>query len=249
MINSLISLHPNWSFGFIAIISLIIGSFLNVVIYRMPITLFTENSSVNLWIPRSFCPHCKEQIPAWHNIPLISYIILNGKCHHCRKPISLKYPLVEGLTLLCSLLVAYTLGLTPILLGALPFTWIIICLAFIDSEHQILPDALTLSLLWLGLILNAIYPMISLQNAVLSAAGGYLVLWIFMKLFYLVTGKIGMGHGDFKLFSAFGAWFGWTQLPMIIMMSSIPFGPFLCISGFISLLYGDKILSWYLNII
>ena len=269
--NTLFSaVDPTVSYCFIGIIGLIVGSFLNVVIYRLPLTLMSENSSLNVCFPRSFCQHCKGQIPAWHNIPLLSYMILKGRCHACRQHISFQYPLVESMTCIASLFAAYTFGLTPLFLATLPFIWIIITLTFIDIQHQLLPDILTLGLLWLGLILNATYPMITLQNAVLSAAGGYMSLWLFMKLFYCLTGKIGMGHGDFKLFAAFGAWFGWTALPLILMMSSllgsvvglfylkiqhktketpIPFGPFLCCAGFISLVYGDKLLRWYLTLI
>ncbi|MFZ4077595.1 MAG: prepilin peptidase [Legionellaceae bacterium] len=270
MMNLFFSNHPELGYVFIGLLSLMIGSFLNVVIYRLPLTLISNDPHLNLCFPRSFCPHCKQQIPAWHNIPLLSYLILRGKCHACRESISYQYPLVELITVLSSLYICVAFGFTPLLFALLPLTWILICLTVIDLQHQLLPDSLTLGLLWLGLICNAVYPLISLQNAVLSAAGGYLFLWFFMKLFYIVTGKIGMGHGDFKLFAALGAWLGWTQLPVILMISSIvgsivgliylktqhktketplPFGPFLCISGFISLLYGDKILDVYLALI
>lgn len=253
-------------YSMIGIVGLLIGSFLNVIIYRLPLMMNEEHSTLNLAFPRSFCPCCKKKIPGWYNIPLLSYFILGGKCHACRKPIAYQYPAVESLSLLGSLFAAYHFGWTPHLVAALFFIWILICLTLIDLQHQLLPDQLTLSLLWLGLICNALYPFVSLENAVLSTAIAYLSLWSFIKIFYCLTGKIGMGHGDFKLFAAFGAWFGWTQLPLIMMMACtsgaiagliylkikkkhkdtpIPFGPFLCCAGLISLFWGQEITNYY----
>ncbi|MDP3562033.1 MAG: prepilin peptidase [Legionellaceae bacterium] len=255
-INSIAYQQPFILFIFLGIIALLIGSFLNVIIYRLPLMMEYGNSpqkqSINLCFPRSHCPGCKQMIPAWHNIPLLSYLLLRGRCHACRQPISWYYPTVELLCLTLSLVAAYLIGFNLTLVFALPFIWILICLSFIDLQHQLLPDTLTLGLLWLGLIANTQFLFASLPNAVLSAVGAYLILWVFIKLFYLCTGKIGMGHGDFKLFAALGAWFGWQALLPIILSSSIlgtiigliylgisrktketpiPFGPFLCISG------------------
>lgn len=180
----------------------------------------------------------------------------------------MRYPLVEILTLILSLYALFHFGLSLELVFSLLFVWICICLIFIDMDHQLLPDNLTLSLLWAGLIANTMQIYTSLPNAVLSAAGAWLALWSFIQLFYLITGKIGMGHGDFKLFAAFGAWFGWTLLPLTLIMASlsgavigsivlkikkknndtpIPFGPFLAVSGIISLFWGQNIMAWYLS--
>ena len=281
--NELILFHPLLAYTLLGLFSLIVGSFLNALIYRLPLMLQTEwrtecrvllqlpaepESKINLCYPRSFCPNCKKMIRAWQNIPLLSYIFLKGRCGQCKQPISLRYPLIEALCMSLSVIAAWCFSFNPTLLFALLFIWILICLCFIDLEHQLLPDSLCLSLLWLGLIANTESLFTTLPNAVLSAAGAYLFLWILIKVFYLCTGKIGMGHGDFKLFAAFGAWFGWTQLPLILIASSlsgaitgliylkltgkprnttIPFGPFLCIAGLVSLFYGEQIMSWYLT--
>ncbi|KTC98056.1 prepilin peptidase [Legionella erythra] len=270
---------------FIGILSLLVGSLLNVVIYRLPIMLRDEflrdyqeltnqsspetKPSINLFLPRSFCPSCQNTVKARHNIPLFSYLWLRGRCAYCGHPISKRYPLVELLTLLLSLAAMWHFGLTLHLPFVLLFIWLLIPMFFIDLDHQLLPDSLTLGLLWLGLIANTANLFTPLPVAVLSAAGAYLVLWLFIQLFYLVTGKIGMGNGDFKLFAAFGAWLGWTQLPLILLLASISgavigsiylrlqqkgtetpiaFGPFLCIAGLISLFYGQEIINWYLKL-
>jgi leader peptidase (prepilin peptidase)/N-methyltransferase len=282
--NEFVLLHPTLTFVFFSLFCLAIGSFLNVVIYRLPLMIKADylsqcrhalnaakelNTTVNLVTPRSFCPACNKMIPFWHNIPLVSYLILKGRCKNCRQAISLRYPFVESSCLILSLAAAAFFGFNFTLIFALLFIWLIICLSFIDIEHQMLPDSLTFSLLWLGLIANTMSLFTTLPNAVLSAAGAYLVLWLFIKLFYLLTGKIGMGHGDFKLFAALGAWFGGTALPFIILFSSllgavtgliylktthqtketpIPFGPFLCFSGLLSLFYGETIIQWYLGV-
>lgn len=273
----------------VAVFSLAVGSLLNVVIHRLPLMMEAQwrsecadllklkpeeaiedapTQDINLFFPRSHCPHCQRLIPIWHNIPLLSYLILRGRCQKCREPISWRYPVVEALSMGLSLFAAWHFGFNITLIFVLLFIWILIAICFIDLDHQLLPDNLSLSLLWLGLIANTQNLFTTLPNAVLSAAGAYLALWIFIKLFYLLTGKVGMGHGDFKLFAAFGAWFGWMQLPLILLISSItgaitgllylrmtgktretpiPYGPFLCLAGLIALFYGDSIIEWYLG--
>jgi len=283
MLNEFVSLYPITAYIFLGLFSLTVGSLLNVIIYRLPLMLNAEWTSecrnllhladepkpnINLFFPRSFCPGCKTMIPFWHNIPVLSYCILRGRCHQCRQSIPFRYPLIEIISLTLSLLAAYSFGFSLPLLFSLLFIWALICLFVIDLEHQILPDSLTFGLVWLGLIANTQNLFTTLPNAVLSAAGAYMSLWLFIKLYYLITGKIGMGHGDFKLFAAFGAWFGWTQLPLILLFSSItgaitgiiylkstqqtsetpiPFGPFLCLAGLISLFFGKTIIHWYLG--
>lgn len=275
--------HYTWiMYLLIALLSLSVGSLLNVIIYRLPIMLEIEwkqqynelmgieekQENINLFFPRSFCPSCKTMIKAWQNIPILSYLFLHGRCSKCKSPIPIRYPLIELFTMLLSLYASWHFGFTLQLLFALIAIWILICLTYIDLDHQLLPDCLTLSLLWVGLIANTANLFTPLPQAVLSAAAAYIGLWLFIKIFYLVTGKIGMGHGDFKLFAAFGAWFGWMFLPLILLLSSIsgtiigllylylqgktkettiPFGPFLCISGLISLFWGPKIVTWYLH--
>ncbi|MGQ3887736.1 prepilin peptidase [Legionella sp. CNM-1927-20] len=281
--NQFIELNSPLFYILVAFFSLIIGSLLNVIIYRLPLMLKQEqladcayllnlpevkSKNINLFIPRSFCPNCHNTIKAIHNIPLISYLFLRGHCHFCHTSIPWCYPLIELSSMLLALYASWHFGFNLSLVFALFFIWINICLIFIDLDHQLLPDSLTLLLLWLGLIANTQNLFISLPNAVLSAAGAYLILWVLIKAYYLITGKIGMGHGDFKLFAAFGAWFGWTALPLILLFSSItgtivgliylnlkrqsrntpiPFGPFLCIAGLITLFWGQKILTWYLS--
>lgn len=281
MINELYLFHPHALYILIGVFSLIVGSFLNVLIYRLPLMLQAEwrvqccellkspekpEKKINLFFPRSFCTGCKTMISAWQNIPLLSYVFLLGRCSHCQRAISIRYPIVEILCMGLSLLAVYVFGVNLTLVFGLVFIWLIISLFFIDLEHQLLPDSLSLSLLWLGLIANTQSLFTPLPVAVFSAVAGYLSLWLVIQLFYLCTGKVGMGHGDFKLFAALGAWFGWTQLPLILMLSSltgatagliylkitgktretpIPFGPFLCLSGLISLFFGPKIISWY----
>ncbi|KTD17206.1 prepilin peptidase [Legionella jordanis] len=268
----------------LALFSLAIGSLLNVIIYRLPKMLFQdlekdccehfnlqpmEEAAINLFLPRSFCVHCKNKISAWHNIPLLSFIVLRGRCKQCGERIAWRYPLVEGLSSALALFAAWHFGFNLTLLFVLSFIFLNICLFFIDLEHGLLPDGLTLSLLWLGLIANSFSLFTSLPDAVLSSAAAFLALWIFIQLFYLITGKIGMGNGDFKLFAAFGAWFGWSQLPLILLLASfsgaiigfsylkfqrksmettIPFGPYLCFAGLISIFWGKEIMQWYLQL-
>ncbi|MEI6205032.1 MAG: A24 family peptidase [Enhydrobacter sp.] len=270
----------------IALFALAIGSFLNVLIYRLPLMLradwlkeyaelthnktfkIDQTNDVNLFWPRSACPDCKTPIPAHHNIPLLSYFLLHGHCRFCNNKIHWRYPFVELVTCLLSLAAFATFGINWTFLFSVGFISLIIPAMMIDMKHQILPDSLTLGLLWLGLIANTNALFTTLPNAVLSAAGAYLSLWLFIQLFYLLTKKIGMGHGDFKLFAAFGAWFGWTPLPLILFLASligaiygliwlklthqnkdtaIPFGPFLGIAGLIVLFFGHAITAMIYN--
>ncbi len=274
-------------FIFFGITALLVGSFLNVVIYRLPLMLKSEWRSeceallnpkktqktkapiFNLWYPRSACPHCKQTIPFWHNIPILSFMLLKGCCCFCKEKISWQYPLVEALCLILSLVAGFYFGLNLTLIFALIFIWMLIAMSVIDLQHQLLPDGLTLGLLWIGLLANINQLFTPLPDAVLGAIAGYLALWLVMKLFYYCTGKIGMGHGDFKLLAAFGAWFGWMLLPTLLLMASVmgaiagviylkttkksketpfPFGPFLCLSGFLVLFFGKKILPIMLGV-
>lgn len=283
-----IARYPAVSYVCLGVYALLVGSFLNVVIYRLPrmleqawknecralldpkFSIPPSTPKFNLCFPRSACPSCKQIIPAWHNIPILSFIILRGRCCFCKKTISWHYPLVELISLVLSIFATYHFGFSWFLLAALLFIWILICMTMIDLKHQILPDSLTLGLLWLGLLTNLHGIITPLPDAVLGAASGYITLWLFMKLFYCITGKIGMGHGDFKLLAAFGAWFGWAKLPLTLMIASllgalvgiiylkttqqsketpIPFGPFLCFSGIITLFWGDMISATYLSLL
>ncbi len=275
-------LVPPLIYVFVALCSLLIGSFLNVLIYRLPQILkrqweeglsdFTglasQNfSEINLCFPRSFCPHCKSTIKASKNIPILSYFMLRRRCKNCQNPISLRYPLVELLSCLLALCSASYFGITLQFGFSLIFIWLSLALFFIDLEHYLLPDSLTLLLLWIGLIANTQNMFTPLTTAVVSAALAYCTLWGFNKLFYLTTNKIGMGNGDFKLFAAFGAWFGYLKLLLILLLASmigvtfgilylklqkkdrntpIPFGPFICFSGIIFLFFGNQIINYYL---
>lgn len=265
-------------------LGLLIGSFLNVVIHRLPIMMQRESdnyvatesgkepvhtSRYNLIVPRSACPHCQHQITALENIPVISYLVIGGKCHGCKAPISARYPIVEAITGLLSGLMIWHFGSGIAGIGAVVFVWFLIAMTFIDADTQLLPDDLTLPLLWLGLLLNLHGTFTSLENAVIGAVAGYLSLWIVYWAFKLLTGKEGMGYGDFKLLAALGAWMGWSMLPLIILLSSavgavigismmvlgrlgkgkpIPFGPYLAIAGLIALLWGQNINSQYLGL-
>ena len=267
--------------------SLMVGSFLNVVIHRLPIMLEREwqaeysdyfgsevaTSSAapyNLMAPRSRCPHCDHPIGALENIPLLSWLWLKGRCRKCKAPISARYPLVELLTALLSVAVAATLTPGWGTLAALLLTWVLVALTFIDLDRMLLPDQLTLPLLWGGLLFNLAGGFVPLADAVIGAMAGYLVLWSLYWAFKLLTGKEGMGYGDFKLLAALGAWLGWQALPIVLLLSSlvgaiigiglillrnhhqgkpIPFGPYLAIAGWIALLWGDNITRWYLDIV
>jgi leader peptidase (prepilin peptidase)/N-methyltransferase len=266
------------------ILGLLIGSFLNVVIHRLPIMMQRESdnyvatesgkepahtSRYNLIVPRSACPHCQHQITALENILVISYLVIGGKCRGCKAPISIRYPIVEAITGLLSGLMIWHFGSGTAGLGAIVFVWFLIAMTFIDADTQLLPDDLTLPLLWLGLLLNLHGTFTSLENAVIGAVAGYLSLWTVYWAFKLLTGKEGMGYGDFKLLAALGAWMGWSMLPLIILLSSavgavigismmvlgrlgkgkpIPFGPYLAIAGLIALLWGQNINSQYLGL-
>ncbi|MEM0550876.1 MULTISPECIES: A24 family peptidase [Aeromonas] len=274
-------------FSLVFIFSLMIGSFLNVVIHRLPIMLerewqaeyrsyFTPDEEqapeprYNLMVPRSACPHCGHAITALENIPLLSWLWLKGRCGECQAPISARYPLVELLTALLSVAVAMVISPGWGTLAALLLTWVLVALTFIDLDKMLLPDQLTLPLLWGGLLFNLIGGFAPLADAVIGAMAGYLVLWSLYWAFKLLTGKEGMGYGDFKLLAALGAWLGWQALPIILLLSSlvgaiigislialrkhhqgnpIPFGPYLAIAGWIALLWGDTITRWYLTTI
>ncbi len=274
-------------FSLVFLFSLMIGSFLNVVIHRLPIMLerewqaeyrgyFTPDEEqsteprYNLMVPRSACPHCGHAITALENIPLLSWLWLKGRCGECQAPISARYPLVELLTALLSLAVAMVITPGWGTLAALLLTWVLVALTFIDLDKMLLPDQLTLPLLWGGLLFNLAGGFVPLTDAVIGAMAGYLVLWSLYWAFKLLTGKEGMGYGDFKLLAALGAWLGWQALPIILLLSSlvgavigislialqkhhqgkpIPFGPYLAIAGWIALLWGDTITRWYLTTI
>lgn len=275
--------NPLFFYSFLFVFSLCIGSFLNVVIYRIPIMLQrawrAEAQSVlalepdqdeqkfNLATPNSTCPHCSSAIKPWQNIPLISYIFLRGRCASCRGSISIRYPAIELFTGIVSLLLAVKIGFNGQLLALLFFSYVAIALAAIDYDTKLLPDNMVLPLLWLGLLLNSQNLFVSLHDAVFGAVVGYGFLWSIFWLFKLVTGKEGMGYGDFKLMAVFGAWFGWQLLPNIILLSSllgaiigiamiasgriekaepIPFGPFIILAGFLTAVYPEYfILSHY----
>jgi len=264
-------LNPVFFYVTVAIVSLLVGSFLNVVIHRLPIMMerawregleelqeqpsdSPNSEAFNLAVPRSRCPSCDHAISAWQNIPIVSYLLLSGKCKNCRTPISIRYPLVELVTMVLSLIVAWQFGpSTQAILGIIT-TWFLVAMTMIDFDHQLLPDSLTLPLMWIGL-LAALIPVFSdLRSAVIGAAAGYLVLWSVYQLFKILTGKEGMGYGDFKLLAALGALLGWQSLPVIILLSSlvgavvgiaiivitgrdknipIPFGPYLAAAGWI----------------
>lgn len=223
----------------------------------------------NLLVPRSHCPKCKTPLRAIDNIPVASWLALRGKCAHCAAPISARYPIVEALTALLSAVVAWKFGATWQTALALVFTWILIALTFIDADTTLLPDDLTLPLLWLGLLANVFGLFVSLKDAVIGAAAGYIVLWSIYWLFKLTTGKEGMGYGDFKLLAALGAWMGWKALLPIVLISSlvgavvgvalivlarrerevpIPFGPYLAAAGLIVLLTGDRLTHWFVTV-
>ena len=256
---------------------LLIGSFLNVVIHRLPKMMQRESDNYcaveagkeevhteryNLMVPRSACPHCHHQITALENIPVVSYLVLRGKCSNCKAPISPRYPAIELLTGVLSALLVWKLGTGWQGLGGLFFLYSLVALTFIDFDTQLLPDDLTLPLLWLGLLVNLNGTFVPLRDAVIGAAAGYLALWIIYWAYKLVRGREGMGYGDFKLLAALGAWMGWATLPAIVLMSSlvgavvgialmvanrrgfdyqIPFGPYLAAAGLITFLYREPL--------
>ena len=266
-------------------IGLLVGSFLNVVIHRLPKMMEREwqqqcaelngqevpaTTPYNLVIPRSACPHCGHAISALENIPVISYLFLRGKCAGCAASISPRYPIVEAVSGLLSAYAAWHFGFGLAGIAAIALIWALIALTFIDFDTQLLPDSITLPLLWLGLLLNLNNAFTSLPNALIGAVAGYLILWSVYWAFKLTTGKEGMGYGDFKLLAALGAWLGWTMLPLIILLSSlvgavvgvalivfakhgrnipIPFGPYLAGGGLIALFWGQTLTQSYLQLL
>lgn len=282
-LSNTLSTTPAIFIALSSILGLLIGSFLNVVIYRVPKMMEQEwhknclelqgkeapaQTKLSLAKPRSACPKCQHQITALENIPVISYLLLGGKCKSCKTKISMRYPLVELLTGALLGFIAYQFGYTYTTLFAWLFTLALITLTFIDFDTQLLPDDITLPLLWLGLLFNLNSGFTDLQSAVVGAIAGYLTLWSIYWLFKLVTGKEGMGCGDFKLLAVIGAWFGWQLLPAIILLSSvlgsvtgialilmkgksgntaIPFGPFLALGGISALLFERQLASFYLT--
>lgn len=269
----------------VLVVGLLVGSFLNVVIYRLPVMMNTgwkkeckeyleiedtesNDEPFNLMVPLSRCPGCNSAIKPYQNIPVLSYLFLKGKCSECKIHISLRYPLIEAFTGIASAIVAWHFGYTVEMLFALLLTWCLISLSFIDIDHQLLPDSITLPMLWLGLFLSLFSVYSDSHSSIIGAIAGYLSLWSVYQLFRLATGKEGMGYGDFKLLSLFGAWLGWQYLPLIILLSSlvgaiigismilitkkdhripIPFGPYLAMAGWLALLWGDQINALYLN--
>jgi leader peptidase (prepilin peptidase)/N-methyltransferase len=286
---SLIEALSGWPLLLIAVtavLGLIVGSFLNVVILRLPRMLerqWWEEARTALQLPHrpagerfslayppSRCRNCGAGIPPWHNIPVLSWLWLRGRCANCSAPVSIQYPLVELLSGLAAAACAWRFGWSPQLAAALVLSWALIALAVIDLHTQLLPDAITLPLLWLGLALSLFGTFVDLQSAVVGAMAGYLVLWSVYWLFKLLTGKEGMGFGDFKLLAALGAWLGWQSLPLVILLSSavgaavgiglilsrrldrgvpMPFGPYLACAGWIALVWGDQLISRYLSIL
>ena len=283
----------------VVVLGLFIGSFLNVVIHRLPImlerdwkaevdALLTDQQAApqvaspepvaapryNLVVPRSACPKCGAMITAAENIPVVSYLLLKGKCAKCAAPISIRYPIIEASTALLSAVVAWRFGYTWYCGAALILTWALVALSVIDFDHQYLPDDITLPLVWLGLLISLAPPLPALglpvdpRSSIIGAAAGYLSLWAVYHLFKLITGKEGMGYGDFKLLAVFGAWLGWQKLLLIILLSAfsgaivgialitlrgrdrnipIPFGPYLATAGWIAMLWGDEIVTSYLH--
>ena len=281
-ISGLLQQNQTLFIGISVLFGLMIGSFLNVVIYRLPKMMerawqhqclelegqeIPDDTPFNLMKPRSICPHCSHKISAIENVPVISYVFLKGRCRACKSAISLRYPLIELLTAAMLGLVSWKFGYSYTTLFASAFTIALIALTFIDFDTQLLPDDITLPLLWLGLLFNLNYGFTDLKSAVIGAMAGYLVLWTVFWLFKLLRGKEGMGYGDFKLLAAIGAWFGWQLLPAVILLSStlgaligialmvltkrdknipMPFGPYLAIGGIAALFYGQQLASIYL---
>ena len=292
MYNEFFELVPAALFVIVALFGLIVGSFLNVVAYRLPIMmerdwrrqcrdLAGERSTVpahavhqrfDLWMPRSACPGCGTRIAAYDNIPVLSYVLLRGRCRRCGARISARYPLIEATAALTAIVVASVLGPTWQMPLVLVVSWVLLALTVIDIDRHLLPDSLTLPLLWAGLLLSLVnvggIPLtVDVRSSVIGAAAGYLSLWSVYQLFKVVTGKEGMGYGDFKLLAALGAWVGWQQLPLVIVLSAgagsvigglllilggksrqteIPFGPYLAAAGWLALLWGDRLTSLYL---
>jgi leader peptidase (prepilin peptidase)/N-methyltransferase len=270
---------------FAGLLGLIVGSFLNVVIHRLPKMMDAEwrsqcaevldgvsppaqSEPYNLIVPRSRCPDCDHPITALENVPVFSYLALRGKCSQCGRRIPLRYPVVELVTGLLSIMVVWRFGMSIQAGGALLLTWALIALSFIDFDTQFLPDSITLPFLWLGLAFNLTGTYTTTQASVIGAIVGYLTLWSVYHLFRLLTGKEGMGYGDFKLLALFGAWLGWSAVPLIVLLSSfvgaiigvgmialrghdrsipIPFGPYLAMAGWIALMWGNQLIDAYMG--
>jgi len=273
------------AFAFTAgLLGLVVGSFLNVVIYRLPrmlqrewdsqcrellgATPAPESQPLGLARPRSHCPSCGHRITALENIPLLSYMLLRGRCSACGARISPRYPLVELVSGIAAVIAAWHFGPGLAAMGAAVLSWALICLASIDLDHQLLPDVITLPLLWLGLGLSLHGVYVDSHAAIIGAMAGYLGLWLVFQGFKLLTGKEGMGYGDFKLLALLGAWLGWQALPLVVLLSSlvgasvgiamvvarsrdrrapIPFGPYLAVAGWVALIWGPSILDAYLD--
>jgi leader peptidase (prepilin peptidase)/N-methyltransferase len=303
MLNDLAALfasEPVLFAGSVFILGLVIGSFLNVIIYRLPIMLDRDwrlqaadllqpasagaptpaapaaPERFTLSTPRSACPNCKAPIKAWQNIPVVSWLVLRGRCASCKTKISVRYPVVELATGILSAWVAWHFGFTAAAGCALVVTWTLIALTGIDIDHQLLPDNLTLPLMWAGLLAAAVLGPtpgvtlpVSAMSAIIGATAGYVSLWLVFHAFKLVTGKEGMGYGDFKLFAALGAWLGWKVLPLVIILSAatgavlgilmialrgrdrsapMPFGPYLAAAGWLAMMYGDSLVNGYLRV-
>ena len=268
----------------VVLFSLCIGSFLNVVILRLPKMMHQDwrcqceeflelpegqrkpEAAITLSSPASTCPSCNHRIRAWENIPVISYLVLGGKCSSCKTRISPRYPIIEALTAVFSVVTVAILGPSVSSLLALLLVWSLVAMTMIDFDTQLLPDSMTLPLMWLGLVLNYFGVLTDFHSAFWGAVAGYLSLWSVYWLFKLVTGKEGMGHGDFKLLAALGAWLGWQLLPAVILLSSvvgavvgislmvfrkhgrevpIPFGPYLAAAGLLCLWFGAEIQAWW----
>ncbi|MCK9529621.1 MAG: prepilin peptidase [Gammaproteobacteria bacterium] len=267
-----------------ALLGLLVGSFLNVVIYRLPVMLNRSwqdqcaelsggetaiaQAPFNLVTPGSTCPRCGHRIRAWENIPVVSYLFQRGRCTACGGAISVRYPIIEALTAVLTAAVAWHFGFGLQALAAMLLTWALIALTMIDFDHQLLPDDITLPFLWLGLLLSLQGVFVDTPTALIGAMAGYLSLWSVYHVFRLLTGKEGMGYGDFKLLALLGAWLGWQMLPLIILLSSlvgavvgitlivlrghdrnipIPFGPYLAAAGWLTLLWGGELTDLYLG--
>ncbi|WP_199774395.1 prepilin peptidase [Pseudoalteromonas sp. T1lg76] len=290
-VQSLMQAQPWFFYTTAFFVSLAIGSFLNVVIYRLPKMMQTQwqgecrllladelaqsdaqepQGTFNLITPSSTCPKCKSKIKPWQNIPVLSWLLLGGKCANCKTPISVRYPAIELITALLGTVVAWQLGASELALLYIAVTWCLVALTFIDIDHMLLPDQITLPLVWLALLASVLGITIPPGEAIIGAAAGYLSLWSVYWLFKLVTGKEGMGYGDFKLMAVFGALLGWQALPLIILLSSIvgavlgiilltiqgrdkatpiPFGPYIAIAGWIAMLWGEQIQASYMSML
>lgn len=284
-IISLFEQQPVLFLGTLFVLGSVVGSLLNVVIYRLPVMMQrewrhdclefldqaneTELEKFNLSVPRSRCGSCGHKITFLENIPIISYLVLGGKCSSCGESISAQYPLVEAFTGIVSVIIGWHFGVSLETLAALFLTWCLIAASGIDIGHKLLPDSITLPLLWLGILLSLFDVFVSLEDSVIGAMAGYLSLWTVFILFKLVTGKEGMGHGDFKLLAMLGAWLGWKPLFVVILTSSvvgatigismillnktergtqIPFGPYLAAAGWITLLWGNELMHFYTSL-